>query len=182
MVSEFEGICNFSVALFRDVSYSATRRLRMVDETQDAIEKQIEIKAPLARVWRALTDHEEFGAWFRVKLEGPFVAGEVSRGYITWPGYEHLKWEAVVQTMEPEKRFSFTWHPYGIDPAIDYSLETPTLVEFHLEPTAVGTLLKLKESGFSKVPEARRALAFKMNDNGWAQQMGNIETYVAQNP
>jgi uncharacterized protein YndB with AHSA1/START domain len=182
MVSEFEGICNFLVALFRDVSYCATRRLRMVDETQDAIEKQIEIKAPLARVWRALTDHEEFGAWFRVKLEGPFVAGEVSRGYITWPGYEHLKWEAVVQTMEPEKRFSFTWHPYGIDPAIDYSLETPTLVEFHLEPTAVGTLLKLKESGFSKVPEARRALAFKMNDNGWAQQIGNIETYVAQNP
>src|ERR1700733_9919466 len=105
MVSEFEGICNFSIALFRDASYSAARRLRMVDETQDAIEKQIEIKAPLARVWRAFTHHEEFGAWFRVKLEGPFVAGEVSRGYITWPGYEHLKWEAVVQTMEPEKRF-----------------------------------------------------------------------------
>jgi uncharacterized protein YndB with AHSA1/START domain len=154
----------------------------MVDETQDAIEKQIEIKAPVSRVWRALTDHEEFGAWFRVKLEGPFVPGEVSRGYMTWPGYEHLKWEAVVQAMELEKRFSFTWHPYAVDPAADYSSETPTLVEFFLESTAGGTLLKVKESGFSKVPEARRALAFKMDSNGWAQQMGNIEAYVTQNP
>jgi uncharacterized protein YndB with AHSA1/START domain len=175
-------MCNALVAFFLRAPYPATRRLRMADETQDVVEKQIELKAPVARVWRALTDHEEFGEWFRVKLEGPFVPGEVSRGYITWPGYEHLKWEVVVQAMEPEKIFSFTWHPYAVDPKVDYAVETPTLVEFHLEPITGGTLLKVKESGFSKVPEARRALAFKMNDNGWAQQMGNIEAYVAEKP
>jgi len=87
-----------------------------------------------------------------------------------------------VQEVKPQTYFSFTWHPYGIDKAVDYSSEAPTLVEFHLEATAVGTLLKVRESGFSKVPAERRALAFKMNDNGWAQQMGNIETYVTQNP
>jgi uncharacterized protein YndB with AHSA1/START domain len=151
-------------------------------EVQDVIEKRIELKAPVARVWRALTDYREFGEWFRVKLEGPFIPGQVSRGHITWPGYEHLVWEAVVQAMEPERLFSFTWHPYAVDPAVDYSKETPTLVEFRLESTAVGTLLVVTESGFSKVPEARRAEAFLRNDGGWTQQMGNIKTYVAQNP
>ena len=146
----------------------------------DRIEKQIELKAPVSRVWRALTDHREFGEWFRVKLEGPFVPGQVSRGYITWPGYEHLTWEAVVQKIEPEQLFSFTWHPYGIDPKVDYSKETPTLVEFRLEKTASGTLLRLTESGFDKVPSGRRLEAFRMNDNGWTQQMQNIEAHVAQ--
>ena len=87
--------------------------------TTDIIEKRIELKAPVSRVWRALTDHREFGQWFRVKLEGPFVPGEVSRGQITYPGYEHIKWEAIVQKMEPERLFSFTWHPYAIDPNVD---------------------------------------------------------------
>ncbi len=82
----------------------------------DRIEKRIELKAPVSRVWRALTDYREFGEWFRVKLDGPFVPGQVSRGHITYPGYEHVKWEAVVQKMEPERLFSFTWHPYAIDP------------------------------------------------------------------
>jgi uncharacterized protein YndB with AHSA1/START domain len=154
----------------------------MTTETQDAIEKQIELKAPIERVWRALTDYREFGAWFRVKLEGPFVPGKLSSGYITWPGYEHLKWQGTVQAMEPPTYFSFTWHPYAIDPAVDYSNETPTLVEFWLETTAGGTLLKVRESGFSKVPAERRELAFRMNSNGWAQQVVNIEAYVAQNP
>jgi uncharacterized protein YndB with AHSA1/START domain len=149
---------------------------------QDRIEKRIELKAPLARVWRALTDHREFGEWFRVKLDGPFAAGQISRGYITWPGYEHLKWEAVVQKMEPQSLFSFTWHPYSIDPAIDYSQEESTLVEFHLEAIPGGTLLLLTESGFDKIPAARRAEAFLRNDGGWAQQMKNIETYVAEKP
>ena len=151
-------------------------------ETPDAIEKEIELKAPIERVWRALTDHSEFGAWFRVALDGPFVPGQTSTGYITWPGYEHLKWEAVVQAMDRPRYFSFTWHPYAVDPAVNYSGEPPTLVEFHLERTAAGTLLKVRESGFSKVPAARRAEAFRMNGNGWAQQMGNIATYVAQHP
>jgi uncharacterized protein YndB with AHSA1/START domain len=144
----------------------------------DRIEKEIEIKAPLARVWRALTDYREFGEWFRVALDGPFVAGEASTGHMTWPGYEHVAWAAVVQKIEPETRFSFTWHPYAVDPKVDYSKEEPTLVEFTLEETAAGTLLRVVESGFEKVPSHRRAEAFLRNGNGWAQQIKNIEAYV----
>ena len=142
------------------------------------VEKQVEIMAPVAKVWDALTDHEKFGTWFRVRLEGPFVAGEVSQGHITWPGYEHIRWVATVKEIVPEKLFSFTWHPYAIDPAVDYSQEEPTLVEFRLEATAAGTRVTVTESGFEKVPEARRAEAFRMNDGGWTQQVKNIEEYV----
>ncbi len=131
------------------------------------IEKQIEISAPVAKVWDALIDHEKFGTWFRVKLEGPFVAGEVSQGNITWPGCEHLKWIATVKEIVPEKLFSFTWHPYSVDPGMDYSTETPTLVEFRVEGTATGTRVTVTESGFEKVPDARRAEAFRMNDGGY---------------
>jgi uncharacterized protein YndB with AHSA1/START domain len=148
----------------------------------DRIEKRIELAAPVSRVWRALTDHREFGEWFRVKLDGPFVPGQVSRGHMTYPGYEHLKWEVVVQKMEPERLFSFTWHPYAVDPKMDYSNETPTLVEFRLEKTASGTLLVLTESGFDKIPSNRRLEAFPKNDGGWTQQMKNIESHVAQKP
>jgi uncharacterized protein YndB with AHSA1/START domain len=148
----------------------------------DRIEKQIELKAPVSRVWRALTDYREFGEWFQVKLEGPFVAGKVSRGQLTFPGYEHLQMEVVVQRIEPERFFSYTWHPYAIDPKVDYSKETPTLVEFTLEKSAKGTLLMVTESGFDKIPSARRLEAFRMNDNGWGQQLTNIESYVAERP
>ena len=144
------------------------------------IEKRIELKAPVSRVWRALTDYREFGQWFRVKLEGPFVPGQIVRGQITYPGYEHVKWEAVVQKMEPERFFSFTWHPYSVDSKIDYSKETPTLVEFRLEKTSNGTLLLLTESGFDKIPGDRRLEAFRRNDGGWTEQMKNIENHVAQ--
>ena len=144
------------------------------------IEKRIEFKAPVSRVWRALSDYREFGEWFRVKLDGPFVPGQISRGHITYPGYEHLKWKVVVQKMEPERLFSFTWHPFAIDPNIDYSNETPTLVEFKLEKIPSGTLLVLTESGFDKIPADRRLEAFRMNDGGWTEQMKNIETHVAQ--
>lgn len=146
----------------------------------DRIEKSIELKAPVSRVWRALTNHEEFGAWFRVKLDGPFVPGQVSTGHITYPGYEHLKWEAVVQRMEPERLFSFTWHPYAIDPDTDYSAEPPTLVTFTLEKIATGTLLRVVESGFDKIPAGRRAEAFRMNDGGWAEQIKNIAEHLAR--
>jgi uncharacterized protein YndB with AHSA1/START domain len=146
----------------------------------DRIEKRIELKAPVSRVWRALTDYREFGEWFRVKLDGPFVPGQVSHGHVTYAGYEHLKWEAFVQKIEPEQFFSFTWHPYAVDPKVDYSKETPTLVEFRLDKTASGTLLLLTESGFDKIPSHRRAEAFRMNDGGWAEQMKNIENHVAQ--
>jgi len=148
----------------------------------DRIEKEIELKAPVSRVWRALTDYREFGEWFRVKLEGPFVAGQPAEGFITWPGYEHLRMEVVVQKIEPEQYFSYTWHPYALDPKIDYSKETPTLVEFTLEKTAKGTLLKVTESGFDKIPSERRLEAFRMNENGWAQQLKNVESYVAERP
>src|SRR5688500_18790237 len=111
-----------------DVWICATRRLRM----NDHIEKTIDLKAPVSRVWKALTDYREFGAWFRVKLEGPFVPGKASGGQITYPGYEHVRMQVIVQKIEPERLFSFTWHPYAVEPGIDYSKETPTLVEFTL--------------------------------------------------
>jgi uncharacterized protein YndB with AHSA1/START domain len=152
----------------------------------DSIEKRIELKAPIARVWRALTDYREFGEWFRVKLDGPFVPGQVSSGQITYPGYEHVKWQAVVQKMEYERLFSFTWpHPKTFekgDKPTDYSKEPTTLVEFRLEKTATGTLLILTESGFDKLPDDRRLEAFRRNDGGWTEQMKNIENYVAQKP
>ena len=149
------------------------------------IEKRIEIKAPVSRVWRAITDHREFGEWFRVKLEGPFVAGQASRGQITYPGYEYLKWEAVVQKIEPERLFSFTWpHAKSLDrehySATDHSKDPTTLVEFRLEKTKNGTLLVLTESGFDKIPADWRLEAYRRNDGGWTEQMKNIERYVTQ--
>jgi uncharacterized protein YndB with AHSA1/START domain len=147
------------------------------------IEKRIELKAPVSRVWRALTDYREFSEWFRVKLDGPFVPGQVSRGQITYPGCEHIKWEAVVQKMEHERLFSFTWpHPKSlekVDCPSDYSGEPTTLVEFRLEKTASGTLLVLTESGFDKLPDDRRLEAFRRNDGGWTEQMKNVENYVS---
>lgn len=145
----------------------------------DFIEKSIVLKAPASRVWRAITNHVEFGQWFRVRMDGPFEPGKLSTGNIAYPGYEHLKWQAVVQTMEPEHLFSFTWHPYAVDPEKDYSGEIPTLVEFRLTPTEGGTRLVVRESGFDKVPEARRATAFRMNEGGWEEQMKNIEAHLA---
>jgi uncharacterized protein YndB with AHSA1/START domain len=144
------------------------------------IEKRIELKAPIARVWRALTGFREFGDWFRVAIEGPFVPGQPARGRILHPGYEHVIWQVVIQKMESERLFSFTWHPYAVDPNTDYSQETPTLVEFGLEETAAGTLLTLTESGFEKIPAHRRAEALRMNEGGWTQQMKNIENHVSQ--
>lgn len=144
------------------------------------IDKQIELAAPIARVWRALTDYREFGEWFRVKLDGPFVAGKASTGHITYPGYEHVRWHAVVKEMQFEKLFSFEWHPYPVDPSVDYSKEPPTLVEFKLEKSAIGTRLTLSESGFENVPGHRRLEAFRMNEGGWTEQMKNIEQYLAQ--
>ncbi|MGD0155036.1 MAG: SRPBCC family protein [Terracidiphilus sp.] len=149
---------------------------------QNKIEKQIELKAPVSRVWRALTDYREFGEWFRVAIEGPFEPGKPACGYITYPGYEHVIWQVVIQQMEPDRLFSFTWHPYAVDPNTDYSNETPTLVEFRLEKTATGTRLALTESGFENVPAHRRAEAFRMNDGGWTEQMKNIENHVTQKP
>ena len=148
----------------------------------NTIEKRIELNAPISKVWRALTDYREFGEWFRVKLDGPFVPGEISTGHITYPGYEHLKWEAAVQKMEPERLFSFTWHPYAVDPDFDYSNEPVTLVEFRLEPKDKGTVLYLTESGFDALPKDRRFEAFRMNEDGWTEQMANIENHLNHKP
>lgn len=146
---------------------------------QDRIEKTVELAAPVARVWSALTDHEQFGVWFRVKLDGPFKVGEVSRGQITYPGYEHMKWVATVRSMEPERFFSFTWCPYAVDPDIDYSNEPETVVEFRLEPTVSGTRLVISESGFSALPDDERGVdAMRRNTQGWEEQAKNIAAHV----
>ena len=146
----------------------------------DRIEKRAVLRATRARVWRALTDAGEFGKWFGVSLEGPFTEGATVRGRITHPGYEHLTMEVVVERMEPERYFSFRWHPGAIDPKIDYSQEPKTLVEFRLEEAAEGTILTIVESGFDRIPLARRAEAFRLNDGGWTEQLRNIERHVAR--
>jgi uncharacterized protein YndB with AHSA1/START domain len=151
----------------------------MTMTSTDRIEKQIHLCAPQSRVWKALTDFREFGEWFRVSLESPFRPGQWSKGNITWPGYEHVRMEVQVERMDPEDLFSFRWHPYAIDPKVDYSGEPTTLVEFRLEPAEGGTLLKVVESGFDQLPAHRRDEAFRMNDGGWAQQLVNIERHVA---
>jgi len=147
----------------------------------DRIEKKIDLKAPISRVWQALIDYRKFSEWFHVKLDGPFVQEHVCRGQITYPGYEHYKLELVVQKIEPESLFSFTWHPYALDIKRDYSVETPTLVEFQLKEIEHGTLLLLIESRFDKIPADRRIEAFQMNDDGWTEQMSNIKNYL-ENP
>ncbi|MGB7168333.1 MAG: SRPBCC family protein [Acidobacteriaceae bacterium] len=149
--------------------------------TPDRIEKSAELHVPVSRVWRAVTDHNEFGAWFRVKLAEPFRVGEESHGQILYPGYEHITWRAMIQQIDPEQFFAFTWHPYAVDPQQNYSEETPTLVEFHLEPIASGTRVTLTESGFSDLPDERRNEAFLRNNDGWTQQMKNLEDYLSQN-
>jgi uncharacterized protein YndB with AHSA1/START domain len=144
----------------------------------DRIEKKITLSATQSRVWRALTNADEFGTWFRVKLKGDFAVGKPIEGNIMYPGYEHLKFEAHVERMDPERLFSFRWHPYAVDPKVDYSSEPTTLVEFSLEKTAEGTLLTVVESGFDRIPAGRRAEAFRMNEGGWDEQMKNIKAHV----
>lgn len=154
----------------------------MKKSSTDRIEKRIEVEASVSRVWRAISDFREFGAWFRVNLEEPFVVGEVTRGQIAYPGYEHVTMEIIVEAIEPERRFSFWWRPYAIDPNVDYSAEPRTLVEFVLEPTSTGTLVRVTESGFDGIPGHRRDEAYRMNDGGWAAQVKNIRLHVEANP
>jgi uncharacterized protein YndB with AHSA1/START domain len=147
----------------------------------DRIEKNVTLRAPRSRVWRALTTAEEFGTWFRVKLDGAFSEGATVRGTITHPGYEHLTLEIQIVRIEPERYFSYRWHPYAIDPDVDYSTEPTTLVEFRLDEAGAGaTRLTIVESGFEGIPAARRAEAFRMNDDGWTKQTENISRHVAE--
>ncbi len=145
----------------------------------DRIEQRVVLRAARTRVWRAITNAEEFGTWFRVKLEGAFTEGRPMRGKITIPGYEHVTVEMLVERIDPERYFSYRWHPYAVDPAVDYSAEPTTLVEFHLEETDGGTAVTIVESGFDRIPLTRRAEAFRMNDQGWAGQIKHLARYVA---
>ena len=145
----------------------------------DRIEKQLVISAPRARVWRAITDVQEFNSWFGAKLEGRFEPGAHVRGKITSKGYDHLTLELAIERVEQETLFSYRWHPYAIEPNVDYSSEPTTLVEFTLEDDASGgTRLTIVESGFDKIPAARRAKALEMNDQGWSIQIQNIAKHV----
>ena len=151
----------------------------MKETSTDRIEKEIVVRAPRARVWRAITDAQEFGKWFQAEMKDPFVPGARVSGRITYPGYEHLTLEVQVERMEPEHLFSWRWHPYAVEPGVDYSKEPTTLVEFHLEEVASGTRLTVVESGFEQIPLARRARAFEMNEGGWAAQLENIGRHVS---
>lgn len=146
----------------------------------DRIEKQIEIAAPVSRVWRALTDYREFSAWFKNEIQTPFEAGKTSIGIFTKSDCgSGVEIAFDIQAVEPERYFAYRWHPYAVKPnEIDYSKETPTLVEFTLEPKGAGTLLTVVETGFENIPEYRRAEAFRMNTGGWAAQVENIKRYV----
>lgn len=144
----------------------------------DRIEKKVVLRAPISRVWQAIADSKQFGEWFRVKIEQPFTAGKAVKGKITIPGYEQVQFEMQIERIDPQRYFSYRWHPYAIDPKQDYSSEPTTLVEFVLEEVKDGTALTITESGFDRIPAARRAEAFRMNDNGWAGQAKQIAAYV----
>jgi uncharacterized protein YndB with AHSA1/START domain len=146
--------------------------------TTDRIEKTVVLRAPVSRVWRAIADAQEFGLWFRVKLEGSFEPGATLRGQITHPGYEHVTMEMTIERMEPERLFSYRWHPYAVEPGVDYASEPTTLVEFRLQPVGGGTRLTVVESGFDRIPLARRDEAFRMDDAGWTEQIQNIARHV----
>ena len=150
----------------------------MKESKTDRIEKNILLRAPRSRVWRALTDAQEFGTWFRVDLDGRFEVGKRIRGKITYPGYEHLTMDVLVEAMEAEKLFSYRWHPGATEVGVDYSAEPTTLVEFRLEDAEGGTMLTIVESGFDKVPKERRDEAFRSNDVGWTEQLQNIRRHV----
>ena len=154
----------------------------MNQTSTDRIEKQVAIKAPLSRVWRALTDYREFSQWFMVDLDSPFVAGQTSRGQTTHPECTGMMLELQVRDLEPEHYFSYYWEPYAPDPERPDAEKPRTLVEFRLEETGTGTLLRVIESGFDRLPDARREQAYRMNDGGWTEQMKNIEAHVRKHP
>lgn len=145
----------------------------------DRIEKRIVLRASRSRVWRAISNAEEFGTWFRMSFDGEFAEGGTIHGRITHPGYEHVTLEMRIERIEPERYFAYRWHPYAVDPAIDYSAEPTTLVEFTLDEAEDGIAVTIVESGFDAIPLARRAEAFRMNDGGWTGQVKNLERHVS---
>jgi uncharacterized protein YndB with AHSA1/START domain len=147
----------------------------------DRIERKVLIKATRARVWRAVSDAAEFGSWFGVDFKGKaFVAGKSVQGKITYPGYEHLTMEVLIDQVVPERLLSWRWHPAAIDPAVDYSHEPTTLVVFELEEVDGGVMLSVVESGLDKIPLERRATVLRLNSSGWDAQMENVKKHVAK--
>jgi uncharacterized protein YndB with AHSA1/START domain len=152
-----------------------------MNTSTDRIERKVLIKATRTRVWRALSDASEFGGWFGVNFTGKaFVAGKSVQGKVTYPGYEHLTMEVVIEKIVPERLLSWRWHPAAIEPSVDYSHEPTTLVVFELEEVAGGTMLSVVESGLDKIPLERRATVFRLNSSGWDEQMENIKKHVAK--
>lgn len=162
----------------------------MATET-DRIEKKVLLRAARGRVWRALTDSKEFGSWFGCALESPFTPGAHVRGTVApttvdaevaekQKPYAGRPFDLTVEQIEPERIFSFRWHPYAVEPDVDYSGEPTTLVVFELAEVREGTLLTVVESGFDRIPLARRAKAFMMNEQGWSGVTKLLEKHVAQ--
>jgi len=159
----------------------------------DRIEKKILLNAPRKRIWRALSDSTEFGTWFGMKFDGPFVPGAVMRGVIVGTKvnaevakaqkeYEGMSGEITIERIEPERLFSFRWHPFAVERGVDYSAEPTTLIVFTLEETPDGVLLTVTESGFDQIPLERRSKAFTANEQGWTMVLKLIEEYLAQTP
>jgi uncharacterized protein YndB with AHSA1/START domain len=152
-----------------------------MNTSTDRIERKVLIKGTRARVWRALSNAAEFGEWFGVDFKGKsFVAGKPIQGKITYPGFEHLTMEVVIEKIVPERLLSWHWHPAAIDPKVDYSQEPTTLVVFELQEVDGGTMVSVVESGLDKIPLVRRADVFRMNSSGWDEQMENIKKHVAK--
>ena len=149
----------------------------MTKSKTDAIHKQLVLKAAPTRVWQAISNAEQFGTWFGAKLHGEIIAGRTIEGTVSFRGKE-LTLTLWIDRVEPERVVAFRWHPFAIDPAVDYAQEPTTLVELAIAPAPEGTLLTVTESGFDRIPEARRAQAFEMNSGGWAEQLINIARHV----
>ncbi len=152
----------------------------MSPKSTDRIEQRVVLRVPRAFIWHALADAEEFGAWFGAKMEGPFRQGATVRGKVTMEGHKGHPIEMEIDRIEPEHLFSWRWHPYTVDPEIDYSAEPRTLVECRLEEVGPGTALTFVESGFNALPAARREEAYRMHEEGWAEQCKSIERYLTK--
>lgn len=144
----------------------------------ERIVKRVELRAPPARVWRALTDYREFGTWFRVQLDQPFAVGEPSTGRMTYPGFEHYPWRATVERMEPERLFAFRWHDFDERSGVPTERQPTTRVEFTLEPSGSGTVLTIVESGFDAIPDPRRLEVLRSNTQGWDIQAGHLTAHL----
>src|SRR5438046_1405167 len=159
----------------------------------DSIQKQILLRAPRARVWRALTDSAEFGHWFGIKFTEPFAPGRVMHGVLVTTAvdaevaklqspHKGKEFEIAIERIEPQRLFSFRWHPAALEPGVDYSAEPATLVAFTLEEVPEGIMLTVTESGFDQIPIERRAKAFSSNEHGWSIMIKVLEAYLVQTP